>query len=49
MLLIPILVFTAFAIVLGALAWGWAHGTLAETPQEQVDHQFELIIRRLFN
>ena len=47
MLLIPFLVFTAFTIMLGALAWGWANGTLAETPQERIDHQFELIVRQL--
>ena len=47
MLLIPFLVFTAFAIVLGAFAWGWANDTLAETPQERFDHQFELIVRQL--
>lgn len=47
MLLIPFFVITAFAIILGALAWGWAHGTLVETPQERIDHQFELIVRRL--
>ena len=49
MLLIPFLVFTAFTIMLGALAWGWAHGTLVESPQERIDHQFELIVRKLSN
>lgn len=47
MLLIPFLVFTAFAIILSALTWGWANGTLVETPQERVDYQFELIVRQL--
>ena len=47
MLLIPFPVFTAFTIILGVVAWAWANGTLVETPQERIDHQFELIIRRL--
>lgn len=47
MLLLPFLVFTAFAIVLGAIAWGWANGTLVESPQERVDHEFEFIVSRL--
>ena len=44
--LILYIVFTAFTIILGTLAWAWANGTLVETPQERVDHQFELIVRR---
>ena len=47
MLVIPFLVFTAFAIVLGAFVWGWTNDTLMETPQERFDHQFEAIVRRL--
>ena len=47
MLLIPFLVFTAFTIILGVVAWAWANGTLVETPQERVDRQFELIVRQL--
>ena len=47
MLFIPFLVFTAFTIILGAVAWAWANGTLVETPEERVDRQFELIIRQL--
>lgn len=46
-LVIPFLVFTAFAIVVATVAWAWVNGTLAETPQERVDHQFESIVRRL--
>jgi hypothetical protein len=47
MLLIPFVVFIAFSIVLGAFVWGWANGTLGETPQERFDRQFELIVRQL--
>ncbi len=47
LLVIPLLVFTAFAIVLAAFAWAWANGTLGETPQEQTDRQFESIVRQL--
>ena len=47
LLIVPVLVFTAFAIVLGAFAWGWANDSLVETPQERFDHQFELIVRHL--
>ena len=47
LLVLPFLVFTAFTIILSALAWGWANGTLVETPQERIDHQFELIVRQL--
>ena len=47
LLIVPVLVFTAFAIVLGAFAWGWANDTLVETPQERFDHKFELIVRHL--
>ncbi len=47
MLAIPFLVFTAFIIILGVLAWAWANGTLAESPQERIDRQFDLIVRRL--
>ena len=47
LLILPLLVFTAFAIVLSTVAWAWANGTLTETPQERIDHQFELIVRGL--
>ena len=45
-LVIPLLVCAALAIVLGTVAWGWANGTLGDTQQERVDHQFERIVRR---
>lgn len=47
LLVIPFLVFTAFAIVLATVAWAWANGTLGETPQERFDRQFESIVRQL--
>ncbi len=47
LLIIPLLVFTAFVIVLSAVAWGWANGTLGETQQERIDRQFESIVRQL--
>lgn len=47
LLVIPFLVFTAFAIILSALAWGWANDTLGETQQERIDRQFETIVRQV--
>ena len=41
------LVSSALLIVSGMLAWGWANGTLYESPEEKVNRQFELIVRRL--
>jgi hypothetical protein len=46
-LAISTLVSSALCIVFGVVAWGWANGTLQESPQEKVNHQFELIVRRL--
>lgn len=45
LLVISSLLSTAIAIVLGAVVWGWSNGTLCESSQEQVNHQFELIVR----
>ncbi len=39
-LIIPVLV------ILAALAWGWKHGTLTETVQEQYDRRFDEIVRQ---
>jgi hypothetical protein len=45
LLAISSLVSTAIAIVLGVVVWGWSN----ETPQEQVNRHFELIVRELNN
>ena len=49
MILIPIVVFAAFAIALGAVVWAWANGTLVETPQERIDRQFDQIVRHILD
>jgi hypothetical protein len=38
---------TALSIIFGALGWGWSRGTLHETKQERIDHEFERIVRGL--
>ena len=48
-LVIPLIVFGSLTIVLATVIWGWANGTLGETPQERIDHQFENIVRRLMD
>ena len=49
MFLIAFLACTAFAIVLVAMVWAWANGTLVETPQERIDRQFDQIVRNLLD
>ncbi len=33
--------------ILTAVAWGWRHGTLIETPQDRDDWEFERIVSRI--
>ncbi len=33
--------------ILSAVVWGAIHGTLAETPQDRYDWDFEQIVRRI--
>lgn len=47
MVVLASLVATSLAVMAFAVAWGWRNGTLAETPQERYDHEFERIAARL--
>jgi hypothetical protein len=47
MMVVAFLVGSAFAVIVGALGWGWSRGTLHETDRERVDREFERIVRRL--
>ena len=47
MVVIASLVGTALAIMVGALGFGLARGTVTESEQEQIDREFERIVRRL--
>lgn len=44
---LSLLVFTAIAIVLAAVAWARVNGTLGETAQERIDRKFESIVSQL--
>ncbi|HSF85386.1 MAG TPA: hypothetical protein VLG28_06965 [Acidimicrobiia bacterium] len=45
MVVVASLVGTAFAIVLGAIGWGWSRNTLLETEQERIDREFHRLVR----
>jgi hypothetical protein len=47
MIVIGTLVAAALMIMAGALGWGCANGTMAETAQERVDREFERIVAAL--
>jgi hypothetical protein len=47
LLLAALLVVTPVLTIVASVAWGWRNGTLAESPQERMDWEFERIVRRI--
>ena len=47
MVMLASLVVAAGVAMVGAIGWGWSRGTLAETHQERIDHEFHRIVSRL--
>ena len=48
MIILPVvLVLLPTMTIVAMFAWGWRHGTLAESPQERYDRQFAEIVSRI--
>ena len=45
--IISSLVSIAVLVQVAVVVWGWANGTMHESPQEKVNAQFEEIVRRV--
>jgi hypothetical protein len=47
MIVVASLVGAALTIIVGTVGWGWTAGTLHDTDQDRVDHEFFRIVHRI--
>jgi hypothetical protein len=47
MIVIASLVGVALTVIVGTVGWSWTSGTLRETDEDRVDHEFFRIVHRI--